>query len=389
MQDPSTDTAALAQAAFAALGTGDAARACDLFDQVIASKRADASVWLGMAHARGMLGDHAGKAAAIDQALALDPNDLRALLAKADQLDAEGNPRGATAFYSAALQYLPRIAQLPPHLQDGLRRAQAANQKLVRELEDMVRASLDTKGLGGKGAPRRLSHAVDILFGKRRPYVQDPRYLYFPELPQIQFFERRDFPWLGAVEAATADIRNELEAVRAGDFLPYVTQSPGKPRRDQAGMLDNSDWSAYFLRKDGAVETGAAQCPRTMAALAGAPLTQIPGRAPSVLFSKLAAGARIPPHTGMLNVRLICHLPLVVPDGCGFRVGNEVRERVEGRAWVFDDSIEHEAWNNSGKDRYILLFDIWRPELSDDEKTGIMALCEAIDAFRGKVSWDN
>jgi aspartyl/asparaginyl beta-hydroxylase (cupin superfamily) len=90
----------------------------------------------------------------------------------------------------------------------------------------------------------------------------------------------------------------------------------------------------------------------------------------------------------MLNARLICHLPLIVPAGCEFRVGNDVRQWVEGKAWVFDDTIEHEAWNRSEHDRYILLFDIWRPELGEEERAAVGALCEAIDAYRGNVSWD-
>ena len=67
----------------------------------------------------------------------------------------------------------------------------------------------------------------------------------------------------------------------------------------------------------------------------------------------------------MLNTRLICHLPLIVPPGCGFRVGNETREWEEGKLLIFDDTIEHEAWNESDQDRVVLIFDIWRPELSE------------------------
>ena len=125
-----------------------------------------------------------------------------------------------------------------------------------------------------------------------------------------------------------------------------------------------------------------------MEALADAPLTRIPGRTPSGLFSKLAASAHIPPHTGMLNARLICHLPLIVPEGCAFRVGNDVRSWKVGAAWAFDDTIEHEAWNKGTADRYILIFDIWRPELDVQERACVSALCQAIDAYRSDVSWD-
>jgi aspartyl/asparaginyl beta-hydroxylase (cupin superfamily) len=95
------------------------------------------------------------------------------------------------------------------------------------------------------------------------------------------------------------------------------------------------------------------------------------------MFSLLRPGARITPHTGTHNTRLTCHLPLIVPPDCGFRVGNETREWEEGKLLIFDDAIEHEAWNSSDRDRLILIFDIWRPELSEQEKREIGAL------FRG------
>ena len=85
----------------------------------------------------------------------------------------------------------------------------------------------------------------------------------------------------------------------------------------------------------------------------------------------------------MLNCRLICHLPLIVPPGCWLRVGNETRHWEEGKLMIFDDSIEHEAKNESDQTRIILLFDIWRPELSEHERTGISAIFDAIDRFSG------
>ena len=69
---------------------------------------------------------------------------------------------------------------------------------------------------------------------------------------------------------------------------------------------------------------------------------------------------------------------------CSFRVGNDVREWVEGKAWLFDDTIEHEAWNHSDQTRVILLFDVWRPELTGEERSLVVSLFEAIDAHEGK-----
>ena len=99
------------------------------------------------------------------------------------------------------------------------------------------------------------------------------------------------------------------------------------------------------------------------------------------LFSILRPHTHIPPHHGMLNTRLICHLPLIVPDGCRLRVGNHTRPVVAGEVLIFDDSIEHEAWNDSDEVRVILLFEIWRPELTPAERAALTRLFEAVSLY--------
>jgi aspartyl/asparaginyl beta-hydroxylase (cupin superfamily) len=155
-------------------------------------------------------------------------------------------------------------------------------------------------------------------------------------------------------------------------------------------MLNNPAWSAWYLWKNGEPVAGHAErCPQTMHALRNAPLSRVPNRSPSILFSLMKPGAHIPPHNGLVNTRLICHLPLIVPGRCRFRVGNEVREWVTDRAWAFDDTIEHEAWNDSDQTRVILLFEIWRPELTLEEQRLVTGLFEAIDAYSGtKPDWE-
>ncbi|MCR5877476.1 aspartyl/asparaginyl beta-hydroxylase domain-containing protein [Phenylobacterium sp. J367] len=150
-------------------------------------------------------------------------------------------------------------------------------------------------------------------------------------------------------------------------------------------MLGNPSWSAFYLWKAGApVPENVARFPKTMAALEDAPLCRIPGRTPSILFSLLRPGAHIAPHHGFMNARYICHLPLIVPEGCAMRVGGETRAWDEGRACVFDDSIEHEAWNrNPDKLRVVMIFDIWRPELSAEERELVGSVLQAVDSFGG------
>jgi len=101
------------------------------------------------------------------------------------------------------------------------------------------------------------------------------------------------------------------------------------------------------------------------------------------MFSILRPRTRIPPHTGVANTRLVLHLPLIVPEECGFRVGGETRQWREGEAWVFDDTIEHEAWNNSDKPRAVLICDVWSPRISGEERELIGRLLAALDRLSG------
>jgi aspartyl/asparaginyl beta-hydroxylase (cupin superfamily) len=225
-----------------------------------------------------------------------------------------------------------------------------------------------------------------LLLGKREIYPQQPKYFYFPELPQVQFFDRHLFPWAAELENKCEEIQSEARAILDGGagFVPYVQREANRPAFDNRELLDNPDWGAFYLIKDGVtVAENAARCPRTFAALRDLPLCRIDHRTPSILFSLLRPGTRIPPHHGFMNARLIGHLPLIVPPDCALRVGNETREWHEGELVLFDDTIEHEAWNKSREPRIVLLFDVWRPELSDTERGLVAAMLEAIDQFDG------
>ena len=125
-----------------------------------------------------------------------------------------------------------------------------------------------------------------------------------------------------------------------------------------------------------------AQCPRTAEALALVDAVDIAGLCPNAMFSALAPGAHIPPHTGETNARLVAHLPLVVPERCSYRVGYDWRQWQEGKCWVFDDTIEHEARNDSDQLRVILMFDVWNPLLSQAEREMATAMTSAMRDWR-------
>jgi aspartyl/asparaginyl beta-hydroxylase (cupin superfamily) len=324
--------------------------------------------------------------------LAADPRNVRGLIMKADHFAAAGDTRSASAFYRAALRAAPPPAQVPADLLPELRRAQETCTRYALAYKAYLRERLAAGGFDTTSSSSRFAQSVDIALGDKRIYVQEPRYYYFPALPNVQFYERESFPWLADVEQECDAIRAELLRVMEGPeaFTPYVTGDANRPRKDEQGMLNNPAWSAFYLWKNGEpVAANLERCPSVMRALRNVPLSVVPNRSPSILFSMLKPGAHIPPHNGLVNTRLICHLPLLVPGRCRFRVGNDVREWMTGRSWVFDDTIEHEAWNDSDQTRVILLFDVWRPELSVEERSLVVQLFEAIDAYNGtKPDWE-
>jgi aspartate beta-hydroxylase len=376
----------------AALDAGDATGARRHFEAIVQRGQADAAVFVALAVACQRLDDAVAVDAAVGHALALDRRNLQALLIRADRLAASGDVRAAAAFYGAAVNVAGQVRNLHPALAAAVQRAVQNRDRINAELEQHLADQLASAGYDPRKSSPRFAQAVDLINGRSRIYHQQPRAFYFPELPQVQFYPREQFPWLDALEAATDDICGELEAAlrRGRGFEPYLQSNSAQPMTGDTGLADNLDWSAFFLVKNGeVVADNATMCPKTMAALEQAPLPRVRGRDPMVLFSVLKPGVRIPPHNGYLNSRLICHLPLIVPPGCHFRVGNEQRDWRKGKAWVFDDSIEHEAWNSSPETRVILLFDIWRPELTVEEHGLVAALLEAMDSFGSgqRVDW--
>jgi aspartyl/asparaginyl beta-hydroxylase (cupin superfamily) len=374
------------QAGADALRRRDPAAARPLFERVVAARPGEVAAWYGLAVACRGMGDALGQIDAIDRVLGADPGHLPALLMKADHFAKEGDGRAADAFYRAALARAPAAGNLSPELREELRRAERHSAQYAKSYQDHLHATLAAAGFEAGTSSSRFSHALELLLGRKQIFLQSPTAFFYPELPHRQFYERSEFPWLPALEAETEAIRDELLQVVADDsaFRPYIQSDGARPPMDYGALLDNVGWSAFYLIRSGSVVAeAAARCPRTMKALAATPLTDAPGRTPAVLFSLLRPGVRIPPHTGYTNARLICHLPLIVPEGCGLRVGNETRSWTPGEALIFDDSIEHEAWNTSDRLRVVLLFDIWRPELSAEERTLISALLGAVGTFGG------
>ena len=373
---------ATARKGFDALNRGDAGAARAAFQAIIDIGRATPQLWALMAQACERLGDATTLTQALDQMLAADPRDILALTMKGDLFLKAGDDRAAMGWYNMALRTAAQSQgqTLPQPLIDRLRRAEAATAAAAERFEAHLLSTVDADP--GTLNPR-FAESLAILAGRQEVQLQQPTSFYYPGLPQIAFYDTTEFDWVAGLEAAYPAIRAEVEAVMAdpSGMAPYVQADPTRPNRGHA-LLDDPRWSAFHLYEGGQpVAANAARCPATMAALEAAPLPRIAGRSPMALFSILRPHTHIPPHWGMLNTRLICHLPLIVPDNCRLRVGNHERSVEPGKVLLFDDSVEHEAWNDSDAVRVILLFEVWRPELAADERAALTSLYEAVSLY--------
>jgi aspartyl/asparaginyl beta-hydroxylase (cupin superfamily) len=334
---------------------------------------------LSLAAVLRTLGRREEELAVLERALEVDPTHLVVLLQKASVLELMSRPRAAATIYTHALQSVPSGAQLPGPVQAHLAHARnrvAANTERVAALIDQRIAALP-HGAASSSERKRFDRCLDRVLGRQRIYTPDPTFMLFPFLMNYEFFPREFSPWLGALEAATDSIRAEFQAVYAGDqagIQPYIAYDAGMPLNQWKELNHSPRWGAYFLWNQGQrLESHLARCPRTAAVLESLPQVDVPGRGPTAFFSLLAPRTTIPPHTGVTNTRLTVHLPLIVPPGCRFRVGGETRDWQSGTAWVFDDTIEHEAWNDSDAARAILIFDVWNPQLTALERDLVRA----------------
>lgn len=365
---------------------GDAAKARELFRRATQADPGHPSLWSNLAIALHEGGSADEEMEAIERALALDPRHLSSLLQKGVLLENLGDPRNGARTFRNALATIPAGVTPPATVEAGLTHAREAVRKDDAELAQLLEERLaGIRREHGSASYRRVDKCLQLLTGQRRRHTPEPTFLYFPELPAIEFFDRADFPWLDAMEAASDEISAELTATLISDragLEPYVSYPEGVPLNQWQELNKSRRWSAYFLWNQGAPqEAHMARCPRTVEVLKGTPQCDVAGRGPTAFFSILDANTHIPAHTGVTNTRLTVHLPLIVPPECAFRVGGEVREWVPGKAWVFDDTIEHEAWNRSEVPRAILIFDIWNPLLSPAERDLMRVTVETVASY--------
>ncbi len=199
---------------------------------------------------------------------------------------------------------------------------------------------------------------------------QRPNVLYIPALEASPRIPSERLPWASALESRFDEIRAEIlcNMDLEADGQPYLDAGVRKLGPEWESVGGTMNWASIFLYRQGVANDAVLdKFPRVLAALEDVPLADNMGVPAEIMISVLAPQTRIPPHYGQSNYRLTVHLPIRVPPGCALRVAGERCEHVEARVLAFDDTFEHEAWNDSDEQRVVLIFETWHPDLRAEE----------------------
>ena len=365
---------------------GALAAAAEKLDALLLGGGASAQQWLQLAGLRRALRQPRRALEAVQRALTLTPLDVMALVMRASLLE-RLEDAGAGQAWDHALAQRPE-GELAPPLAQAVAAGEALRDAwLAARAAALAAAASVALATADADEASKIARFQSNVLRQTKVYRSQPSHYHWPGLAEREFHPRQRFSWLDAFEEATPVIRAELEAVMRSDraeLVPYLQYDEHEPLAQWRELNRNLDWTAIHLIDHGRrIAANADQCPKTMALLKLVEQPQIPGAGPTAMFSLLAPDKVIPPHTGVNNARLLCHLPLIVPEGCWFRVGAETRPWVEGEAFVFDDTIEHEAANPSDLLRVVMIFDLWNPDLSEAEKRAISDIIAADGAPTG------
>jgi aspartyl/asparaginyl beta-hydroxylase (cupin superfamily) len=369
-----------------ALQRQDFPAAIELLRAARAAAPADLAVLMTLSAACRQHGDAAGEREAIEAALAADAYFMPALLAKAGWLERHGSPLEAATTFTNCLKVAPPEPYWPASLKPQLNHARQVVERHIANYGAFLESRLAQANAAlPEPLAGRWREAASILAGRSQPYHASCNHLLVPRLPAIPFFDRSFFAWCEALEGKTGVIHGELTAALEQDrarFSPYIAFKPGQPVNQWKELNHSDRWSTLHLwRNSTPVPVNQQRCPETTKALSAVPMADIAGLCPNAMFSVLAPHTHIPPHQGETNARLVAHLPLIVPPGCWYRVGFEKRQWKVGELLIFDDSIEHEARNDSDEIRVVLIFDVWNPLLEPVERAMVKALTAASREF--------
>jgi aspartyl/asparaginyl beta-hydroxylase (cupin superfamily) len=361
-----------------AMARGDARQAESILE-LAAQRGRDASTLLRLATVRRTLGDLEGALKCAAAAVELEPRNFLMCLLLGSLREATGAIHAAERAYRAACANAPVDLSFQPAMAKQLEHAKRRVRAGELWRERLLEWRPDRRALSAEGDRRMRGFRANLLESLDSGPLTRPTYM-IPGIKSKRYFDASEFPGVAELERATDIVRDEFLTLAEGKRDQLSNRLTGLHGAEEAsGRTGN--WSMIPLIRNGRpVEEFASRCPRTMELAGALEMPKLSWISPSLYFSVLEPNSKIPPHTGITNARLIAHFPLIVPDNCGFRVGNETRQWQVGKAMVFDDMTTHEAWNDSDRIRVVLIADLWRPEFSAGERLAVRELMDCGDS---------
>ncbi|XP_051948302.1 aspartyl/asparaginyl beta-hydroxylase isoform X2 [Xyrauchen texanus] len=296
---------------------------------------------LGVAHL--LMGDNKSAKRIYEEVLAAAPND-----------------GFAKVHYGFILKSENKIAESIPYLREGLESGEPGTDdgRFYFHLGDALQRTGDTSAYDWYEAGHQRGHFASVW----------QRSLY--NVPGL-----RAQPWWTAKETGYTDLVKMLEhnwlTIR-DEALSVLDSSSGQFLPEDENLREKGDWGQFTLWQQGRKVAASCQSvPKTCALLERYPESTSCKRG-QIKFSVMQPGTHVWPHTGPTNCRLRMHLGLIIPPkGCKIRCTNQTREWKEGKVLIFDDSFEHEVWQEAERYRLIFIVDVWHPQLTQLQRQNL------------------
>uniref|UniRef100_A0A3Q2CVJ3 Un-named hu7910 n=1 Tax=Cyprinodon variegatus TaxID=28743 RepID=A0A3Q2CVJ3_CYPVA len=293
---------------------------------------------LGVAHL--LLGDNKGAKKVYEEVLAVAPSN-----------------GFAKVHYGFILKAENKIAESIPYLREGLESGEPGTDdgRFYFHLGDALQRVGDDSAYYWYELGHKRGHFASVW----------QRSLYNVEGLKAQ-------PWWTPQETGYTDLVKMLErnwrTIR-DEALAVMDRGKGRFLPEEENLREKGEWGQYTLWQQGKRVGNACQgVPKTCALMDRFPEATSCKRG-QIKFSVMQPGTHVWPHTGPTNCRLRMHLGLVIPTpGCRIRCTNQTREWEEGKVLIFDDSFEHEVWQEADSYRLIFIVDVWHPELTQYQR---------------------
>lgn len=367
-----------------ALANGQADQGLILLRQYNRSNKNDAGSWHRQAVIEEQIGDSSAAGDAHFRCIEIAPNNAIAYLYGGYWLQHKRQHTEAAALYSIADDLDASILMLWNQQNVSAptkKRSQEANNLLRHVLSEQHRKVCcnlrNAERIGEAQWVQTSDHPVSFSVDNFAPEL-----FFIPSLSTRPYHSSSEFVWAEQLHQKISVIKKELshamhQQLTKENLRPYLDKNFSN-HSSLSELANSSNWLAIDLFKSGQLNTEISKLfPNTINALKAVPTYNLDDNPFEVFFSFLKPHQSIAPHFGQSNHALTVHLPLEIPEGCYLKVDDHDETWMENEVLIFDDSFLHSAHNPSNLSRVVLIFSIWHPDLSADERYAVQKSFEA------------